>query len=142
MERTLAVVSSTEEHVSCLAGILQQHGLHVEHVGSLERFRGLLAADGVNVVLTEVDLPDGTWRDVLATAQNSSPSPPVLITSRHADAHFWADILEAGAYDLITQPFHAAEVQRLVLSAFLKTELNRKENAKVGALIARFAAAS
>jgi FixJ family two-component response regulator len=47
------------------------------------------------------------------------PDPPLLIvTSRLADAHLWAEALNLGAYDVLAKPFDATEVIRIVSVAW------------------------
>jgi DNA-binding NtrC family response regulator len=64
----------------------------------------------IPVVICEENLPDGTWRDLLAHGP-SLPNPRKLIVASHfADGRLWAEALNLGAYDVLTMPFRAAEV--------------------------------
>ena len=69
------------------------------------------------MVLTATDLPDGAWVDVLELARQCSPGTEVIVTDPWADARFWADALNRGAYDLLAQPFYEAEVRRILGNA-------------------------
>jgi len=86
----------------------------MEHVADLQRARATIQADPYQVILTEATLPDGTWRDVLDMVRVVKPAPAVIVTDPSADAHFWAEALNLGAYDLIAQPFATAEVRRIL----------------------------
>jgi len=59
-------------------------------------------------------LPDGTWKDILRTAETQSQAPLVLVVSRHADDRLWAEVLNLGGYDLLLKPFDRSEVTRVV----------------------------
>jgi DNA-binding NtrC family response regulator len=64
----------------------------------------------IPVVISEENLPDRTWRDLLAHGP-SLPNPPKLIVASHfADNRLWAEALNLGAYDVLAMPFRAAEV--------------------------------
>jgi FixJ family two-component response regulator len=47
-------------------------------------------------------------------ARRVTPPPAVIVTDASADARFWAEVLNLGAYDLIAQPFATAEVRRIL----------------------------
>lgn len=71
----------------------------------------------ISIVLCESELFPGTWREVLEQIQ-LLPDPPLLIvTSRLADEHLWAEALNLGAYDVLTKPFDAREVIRVLNAA-------------------------
>jgi len=48
----------------------------------------------------------GSWREVLEEVRQFYPQLPVIIVSRTADEREWLEILEAGAFDLLTPPYH------------------------------------
>jgi len=71
----------------------------------------------VNVVLCDRDLPDGTWKDVLAAASSLASPPPVIVTARFANERLWAEVLNLNGYDVLTKPFDADEVMRQITLA-------------------------
>ena len=78
----------------------------------------LLRAHRVADVVSDSDLSDGTWKDLL-TDLKSIPNPPrLIVTSDLADERLWAEALNYGAYDVLAKPFRAAEVQRIVSAAW------------------------
>ncbi len=78
----------------------------------------LLREHRVAVVVSDSDLNDGTWKDVL-TDLKSVPNPPrLIVTSDLADERLWAEVLNYGAYDVLVKPFHPAEVLRIVSAAW------------------------
>ena len=87
-------------------------------LSALERGIGgrLFHRTGRGVVLTEAALPDGTWIDVLQLARGAVDAA-VIVTDRLADAHFWAEALNLGAYDVLAQPFYVSEVRRVLSNA-------------------------
>ena len=69
------------------------------------------------VVLTEAALPDGKWLDVLHLVRDCPQDPEVIVTDPVADAQFWSEALNLGAYDLLAQPFYEPEVRRILSNA-------------------------
>jgi two-component system response regulator PilR (NtrC family) len=95
------------------------HALPValDHAEGVQHARAKLQQDTYDVILTEADLPDGRWLDVLRLAREVPREPEVIVTDRQADARFWAEALNLGAYDLLTQPFYEPEVRRILYNA-------------------------
>jgi len=78
-----------------------------------------LSQDRVPIVICERDLDGNSWIDLLAEA-TALPEPPyVIVTSRLADEHLWAEALNLGAYDVLAKPFDPEEVIRVVSLAWL-----------------------
>ena len=73
----------------------------------------------VRIVLTDLHLSDGTWVDVLRRAGGSPGSPRVVVCPRLADERLWAQVLEAGAFDILVEPYHEPEVARILDAAAL-----------------------
>lgn len=135
MARSILYISKNGSQQDKLASMLMPIEFHLTCVEGLAGLQSV--RDGLpEIVLTEASLDDGDWHSVLLALRDLDPTVQVLVTHTDADAHFWADALEAGAYDIVTQPFHAAEVQRLVLSAWLKHESAVQESRRKPAMIA------
>ena len=111
-------VSPHREDATILSRMLGSLSVPIEHVADLAQARARIQRRAViTVILTEANLPDGTWLDVLDLARRVTPGSEVIVTDAAADARFWAEALNLGAYDLIAQPFATAEVQRILSNA-------------------------
>jgi DNA-binding NtrC family response regulator len=120
MRNGLLFVSSHTEDAFRLSQILSPLPVELEHVEDLEHARDKLENERYPVILTDADLPDGAWPDVLDLAHQVSPSSQVIVTHRFADARLWIDALSHGVYDLLAQPFYAGEVLRILSNAFAR----------------------
>src|SRR5690242_16011351 len=56
-----------------------------------------LARNPVHVVIAETDVPKWGWRRVLHDLRKLSRPPQLIVTSRNADDHLWAEALNIGA---------------------------------------------
>ena len=72
---------------------------------------------GVQIVLCDRNLPDGTWLDILGQVAASGDPPLLIVTSRVADERLWAEVLNLGGFDLIAKPFAATEVLHVLSAA-------------------------
>ena len=89
----------------------------VEHARTLAQARAKFLNTDYDVVLTESSFPGGSWLDVLHLIRDTPRDVRVVVTDPQADARFWAQALNLGAFDLITQPFDEYEVRRIVQNA-------------------------
>jgi two-component system NtrC family response regulator len=124
-------LSPHSEHASVLSRMLASQSVSIEHITDLAHARIEIQHGGRHVILTEANLPDGTWLDVLELVQRVSPGSEVIVTDAGADARFWAEVLNMGAYDFIAQPFATAEVQRILSNACARASAPRAAIAAV-----------
>jgi len=89
----------------------------LDHADTLAQARKLLVKGSYRAVLTESELPDGEWTDILRVVHVLAPSAEVMLTDRLADVALWTEALDRGCFDLIAQPFDESEVQRIVSTA-------------------------
>jgi DNA-binding NtrC family response regulator len=99
--------------------MLDRVSVPLVHANSLKDAVSKLETGKFQVVLTEANLEDGTWLDVLKIAR--SMNTEVVVTHPWADARFWAEAINMGAYDLLAQPFFPTEVRRVLTSASSRT---------------------
>ncbi len=117
MRSRILYISPHPEDVRSLSQILAPLPLILDHAESIESARGKLQAADYDAILTEATLPDGKWLDVLHLVRESPREPQVILTDPRADARFWSEALNLGAYDLLPQPFDPPEVQRILSNA-------------------------
>ncbi len=110
-------ISGRASDARLLSRMLHQLPLALDHVTTLQQAHDKLNQEGYDVVLTEAALSDGKWLDVLHLVRESAQDPEVIVTDPVADAHFWAEALNLGAYDLLAQPFYEPEVRRILFNA-------------------------
>jgi two-component system, NtrC family, response regulator len=110
-------VSPHREDATVVSRMLGSLPVSIEHVADVKRARIKMQSRSYEVILSAANLPDGTWLDVLDLAHRVAPHSEVIVTDRDADARFWAEALNLGAYDLIAQPFASGEVQRILGNA-------------------------
>jgi DNA-binding NtrC family response regulator len=60
------------------------------------------------VVVTELALKDGNWRDLLETVRYSSI--PVLLVSPTSTAELWWDALDCGVEDILVAPLSSSQL--------------------------------
>jgi len=71
----------------------------------------------IGLVLTDLSLPDGSWFDVLNRVGDISANAEVVVCARVADERLWTQVLEAGGFDVLVEPYQAVEVKRILDAA-------------------------
>jgi two-component system response regulator PilR (NtrC family) len=117
MGKGVLFVSPRSDDATTLSRMLGSLSVQIEYVADLAHARAMIREGNYPVILTEANLRDGTWLDVLDLAHRVTPRSEVIVTDATADARFWAEVLNMGAYDLIAQPFATGEVQRILSNA-------------------------
>jgi len=117
MRSRILFVSGHPDDARRLSRMLQSLPLTVDRVETLQQAHAKLQQEDYGVILTEAVLPDGNWPDALQLAHQHRSDLEVIVTDPHADARFWAEALNLGAYDLLAQPFYEPEVRRILYNA-------------------------
>ncbi|HEY1184089.1 MAG TPA: response regulator [Bryobacteraceae bacterium] len=125
MRSRILFISGRHDDARQLSRMLGSLPVALEHVENYQQARTLLQQCDYDVLLTEAILPDAGWLDVLQLARELPGDPEVIVTDPHADARFWAEALNLGAYDLLSQPFYAPEVRRILYNACSRPEYQR-----------------
>ena len=109
----------------CLA--LKDPALELTLCRTLSAARSALEAGGFDLLILDVNLPDGNGLDFLRRLRaGANPVPVILLTANDMETDIVAG-LESGADDYVTKPFSLA-----VLRARVNAQLRRSEGAVPG----------
>ena len=135
-ERTLEVTMSEglttlivmpQERRSTLVNQLAGIDVNVLTASSCGEAADMLRVDPrVRVVLTDLSLPDGSWFDVLNRVGDINAGAEVVVCARLADERLWTQVLEAGGFDVLVEPYEKGEVKRIVDAAATGRPLARR----------------
>jgi DNA-binding NtrC family response regulator len=107
-----------------LLRVLESCGIEVLAVsGCNEAQRIFKNQPSVPVVITDSALPDGDWRRVLDIVAQGCANVEVVVSLRLGDHALWLDVLEQGGYDVLVEPYHHEEIQRIVEAAAAKSDM-------------------
>jgi len=123
MAKSLAlVVSPNDEDHWALIHILRPTGWAVDTVRTCAEAMESLAVERASVVIAERYLPDGNWKTLQNQLMRMEFPPKLIVTSKLADERLWAEVLNLGGFDVLAQPFCAAETLRCVNAAVAGSE--------------------
>jgi DNA-binding NtrC family response regulator len=117
MRSRILYLSGRHDDARQLSLMLEGLPMDVDHSENLQQARAMLRQIDYHVILSEASLPDGTWLDSLLLSRECARNLKLIVTDPHADARFWAEALNLGAYDVLAQPFYSPEVRRILYNA-------------------------
>ena len=71
------------------------------------------------MIFCDHSVEDGTWQDLLNRVSAIAGPPLVVVTSRLADDHLWAEVLNVGGWDVLAKPFREREVLHVLDTAWI-----------------------
>jgi DNA-binding response OmpR family regulator len=116
--RVLSVSKDPQDH-STLRRILSGLPWLVSVAANCRQAVRQLSREKVSVIFCESLLEDGTWKSVLGHIRGNAHPPLLIVTSRVADEHLWAEVLNLGGYDVLAKPFNPEEVRHVCTTASL-----------------------
>ena len=124
--RILAVVSSDFE------GQIQRHlrspDMSAVFVSRAEELGHLVRNGEVyEVALLPAALPEGIdWWTIWGELAHLTRRPAILVYAQSANFHLWAEVLDAGGYDVVAEPFTREALREAVLRAAWSFDQNRE----------------
>ena len=103
---------------------LQNASLQITLCHTLAEARNVLEGNSFDLLILDINLPDGSGLDLLNEVRKTSAIPIILLTANDMEMDIVTG-LESGADDYITKPFSLA-----VLRARVNTQLRRSISAK------------
>ncbi|HYZ83811.1 MAG TPA: hypothetical protein VE621_05390 [Bryobacteraceae bacterium] len=118
---SILVVSPQSEDYVALNRMFGNRVFRFASAASVADARFFVEHNQPEVVVTERDLPDGDWADVLIVSRTS----PLVVASRQADDELWTTVLNIGGYDVLRKPFEPDEVVRVLSMATFHSQRRR-----------------
>jgi two-component system response regulator HydG len=105
MPDTVLVVDDESSIRQICAEALQDAGYEVRLAEAGRTATSMLDNGGVDIVLTDLKMPEMTGLELLARIKENYPSVDVILMTAHATVSTAVEALKLGAYDYIIKPF-------------------------------------
>ncbi|HUL78509.1 MAG TPA: sigma-54 dependent transcriptional regulator [Vicinamibacteria bacterium] len=129
MKRIL-IVDDEQSMRELLAILLKKEGFEVATAGSRAEAAKALAGPAVDMVLTDVRLPDGDGLEILRHVKSASPETVVIVMTAFGTTETAVAARKLGAEAYVLKPFDVDEV-RIVIRDTLATRDLRSENVRL-----------
>ncbi|MBI3682943.1 MAG: hypothetical protein HY235_21430 [Acidobacteria bacterium] len=109
---SVLVVTSRLEDYQQLLVMLSPRDWQVRHAKTWREAGEALRRGPCSVVVTDSQLEDASWRDVLGWLADECPehTPRLVVADAAADDYLWSEVLNLGGYNVLAKPFDETEV--------------------------------
>ena len=87
---------------------LEDTEFQVLTVETLSRAHASLSSFRPDIVLLDIELPDGNGMDFLVDIRSQDTPPRVIVMTAHGSSDMAVEAMRQGAFDFLTKPFDAA----------------------------------
>jgi DNA-binding NtrC family response regulator len=128
---------------------LQTRESFILEAPDLRSARFTIEKENPDLLLLDVNLPDGSGLELLKEMATRPQPPAVIVITAHGSERLAIDAIRAGAYEYLSKPFEVDELRLLVRNARERAQLAEENRAlreelgregKFGAMIGRSAA--
>jgi two-component system response regulator PilR (NtrC family) len=102
---------------------LSRAGYAPEPAGSVAEAKRRLAAGGIDLVLCDLMMPDGSGLDVLREARATNPELPFIMITAYSSTESAVEAMKLGASDYVPKPFNVDELLLKLGKALEKRDL-------------------
>ncbi|HEX6558772.1 MAG TPA: sigma-54 dependent transcriptional regulator [Longimicrobiales bacterium] len=115
---------------------LADRGFHVDATGTASDGIARAARGDIDVVLTDLQLPDRSGLDVLAALREQCADLPVILITGFGTVETAVQAMKLGAYDYVLKPFQVDDIEN-VLRRAVQQKRTERENAYLRDVAAR-----
>ena len=110
---------------------LQMEGIPAVSVSDLAAARRELGRRALDLIVTDVGLPDGNGQSLFEQVCREHPGTPVVLITAYASIPDAVSLIKAGASDYLTKPFSIDD-----FVAVVRRNVSRVEDARLAELVA------
>lgn len=110
-----------------LAAVLEREGYDVFAAADGRAALGILATHHVDVVVTDVRMPELDGMGLLREVQRVDADIPVVMITAHSTVDNAVEALKGGAFDYLTKPFEQSDVKAVIRRALQTRRISERE---------------
>jgi len=107
----ILLLEDTEDVAEAIVASFARDGHAVDHAASCEAAEDALAVQDYDLVILDINLPDGSGVDVLRGLRGGKNTTPVLMLTARLDVEDRVEALDVGADDYLMKPFDLRELE-------------------------------
>ncbi|NPV75975.1 MAG: sigma-54-dependent Fis family transcriptional regulator [Anaerolineae bacterium] len=117
MSITILIVDDEDHARQNIGAFLMARGYEVIGVSTLADARKCLEKGDGDVVLLDVQLPDGYGPNLLLETAHQPFRPPIILITAYGDIDMAVDAMKNGAHDFLTKPFELTRIEQSIQRA-------------------------
>ena len=120
---TILIIDDEAAQRDALAGHLQKQGFHILTAGTGLEGVAVLQAEEVDVVLTDLRMPDLDGMGVLRQARRINPAIEVVMMTAYGSVDGAVDAMQEGAFNYLQKPLELDELDQVLARALERRHL-------------------
>ena len=128
MTATILLVDDEKNARNNIGTYLESEGYEVLLAADLKTARKHLTAQEADIVLLDVQLPDGYGPDLLAETAQLSFRPPIIMITAHGNIEMAVEAMKNGAHDFIQKPIKFERLEQSIKRARDIVEMREELN--------------
>ena len=129
MSLSILIVDDEQNARENIAKFLKKKDFEVLEAGDLKSARKVLATDSADIVLLDVQLPDGLGTNFVEETAADMNRPPIIMITAHGDIEMAVEAMQNGAHDFLQKPIKferlEASIERAGSQVAMKRELQQ-----------------
>jgi two-component system response regulator AtoC len=117
MTATVLVVDDEDNARLFISNFLTSRGYEVIGVATLEEARNNLQKGIADIILLDVQLPDGYGPNLLYETAHMPYRPPIIMITAYGDIDMAVDAMKNGAHDFIQKPIELVQLEKSIQRA-------------------------
>ena len=128
MTATILLVDDEKNARNNIGSYLESEGYEVLLAADLKTARKHLSAQEADIVLLDVQLPDGYGPDLLAETSQLANRPPIIMITAHGKIDMAVEAMKNGAHDFIQKPIKFERLEKSIKRAQDIVEMREELN--------------
>jgi DNA-binding NtrC family response regulator len=117
MSLTVLIVDDEENARQFIGSFLNARGYEVLGVATLTEARQALQRGSADIILLDVQLPDGYGPSLLDETAHMPMRPPIIIITAYGDIDMAVEAMKNGAHDFLQKPIQLAQLEKSIRRA-------------------------
>lgn len=126
MSFTILVVEDEEEARNNYIEFLQKKDYQTIAAPTLKDAQKHVANNNMDIILLDVNLPDGSGLSILEDPALPIPRPPIIVMTAFGNVKMAVDAMKNGAFDFIQKPIQFKDLEKSLAYASERVMMNRE----------------
>jgi DNA-binding NtrC family response regulator len=114
MSTNVLIVDDEENARRNIGDYLTAKGYEVTGAGTLKEARDFINTGVGDVILLDVQLPDGYGPNLLYEVNSLPARPPIIVITGYGDIEMAVDVMKNGAHDFLTKPINMQHLEQSI----------------------------
>ncbi|MFB3903961.1 MAG: sigma-54-dependent transcriptional regulator [Acidobacteriota bacterium] len=134
----ILLVDDDRNFLRVLTYHVREFGFHATPVSSGKEALERLGSEKVDLVVTDLKMPEMDGLELLGALRQSFPQLPVIVLTAHGSIDKAVEAIKLGASDFLTKPFEKEEMRQTMLNALKMADLIEENQALARAVGKKF----